>query len=507
MLRFLTPNDVAAFMPAGRRFFGSDRRAPLRRALARAGQFGPGQAAGRFFPIACVSLEITQRCNLDCSLCYLSDKAELAHDAPLPVLFDRISMIESHYGWRTAVQISGGDPTLRSIEDLEAICRELARRRMWSCLMTNGIKASREMLVRLRKAGLNDVAFHVDLTQERAGYATEKALNAVRDAYIARARGTGLRVLFNTTVYDGNLGELPMLAEYFKRRARDVALASFQLQADTGRGVLRARDDEVSQASVMGALERGVGARLDFDVAGVGHSDCNRYATALVAGDKALSALSNRALFEEIAPELDAAATRRGAYLWAWPSIWRLARKRPRLAWRAARHAVGLIWRLKGELLRTLPRNLMRGRIGVERVSFLVHNFMDARKLERARCESCVFMVMTERGPLSMCVHNARRDHHLFTPALMETPEGLRWWRADTGELSETPEAPEAMSLEAYLAAAPRKRLKGRLRAAADDRRSKGAAARCDATQNGAAQSDAAQNDAAQTDAAQTDAA
>ncbi|MFY2824437.1 hypothetical protein [Ruegeria sp. MALMAid1280] len=69
---------------------------------------------------------------------------------------------------------------------------------MRSCLMTNGIRASRALLTRLAAAGLDDVAFHVDMTQDRNGFLE---LNTVRRAYIRRARGLGLRILFNTTVY------------------------------------------------------------------------------------------------------------------------------------------------------------------------------------------------------------------------------------------------------------------------------------------------------------------
>ncbi|MEM1314851.1 MAG: radical SAM protein, partial [Pseudomonadota bacterium] len=62
---------------------GAPAAAPLRAALERQGRFGAGQLAGRLFPIACVALEVTQRCNLDCSLCYLSDLAEATPDIPL----------------------------------------------------------------------------------------------------------------------------------------------------------------------------------------------------------------------------------------------------------------------------------------------------------------------------------------------------------------------------------------------------------------------------------------
>ena len=94
-------------------------------------------------------------------------------------------------------------------------------------------------------------------------------------------------------------------------------------------------------------------------------------------------------------------------------------------------------------------------------MSILVHNFMDATKLDQARCESCVFMVATENGPLSMCVHNAERDAHIFAPARMDTPDGPKWWDAESGILKAAPE----LAQTAKTAPMPRKRLKGRMRA------------------------------------------
>ncbi len=452
-------DDIVDLAPAGRRFTGADRRAPLRKALKRWGQYGPGQTAGRFYPMACVALEVTQRCNLDCALCYLSDSAEMVHDVPLPVLYERIAMLESHYGPKTSIQITGGDPTLRSAEDLEAICRHIRARGMRSCLMTNGIRASRDLLARLAAAGLDDVAFHVDLTQERKGYPTEASLNTVREAYIARARGLGLRILFNTTVFEGNLAEIPVIAGFFRAHAAALTLVSFQLQADTGRGVLRERHGAVTRESVMAAISDGMGTTFDFDVAAVGHEACNRYASVLVAGDEAISALGNPALFQEVFKALEEAERLCGGYLLRRKTIPRAALRNPWLTLRMLGHGLKLIWRLRGGL------RASRGR--VHRLSVHVHNFMDASRLERDRCDSCVFMVATEDGPLSMCVHNARRDHHLLAPARVETADGIRWWSAATGRLTETPEAAEIPEI-------PAKRRKGRLRAATLPARSKG---------------------------------
>lgn len=444
--------SVPELKPRGRCFQGTDQRAPLIEGLIKAGEYSANQVAGRFFPTACVALEVTQRCNLDCTLCYLSDRAEMTHDVPMPLLLQRIGMIESHFGPRTNVQITGGDPTLRPIDDLVILCQEIRKRGMKSCLMTNGIKASREMLSRLAEAGLDDVAFHVDLTQERKGYLTEVSLNTLRDTYIERARGLGLRILFDTTVFDGNLSEVPALGRYFRSRAEDITLTSFQLQADTGRGVLRERDDVVSQQSVRRLLEKGFGAELGFDIASVGHSECNRYAAVLVAGEVAAPAFADAGLFKTLVAALEHHEDRIDGHLPLRVTLPKVLRRHPGLALKLGWMGLKTFWRLRRGLVATKGR--------AHRMSVLIHSFMDAEKLDSARCESCVFMVATGQGPLSMCVHNAQRDAHLFAPSQVTTPEGEKWWSAATGRMTDQPEM-------ALPDAAPFKRLKGRQRAEA----------------------------------------
>ncbi len=444
----LRPTEIDAFRPAGRRFEGADRRAPLRAALARWDQLGPGQTAGRFWPMACVALEVTQRCNLDCTLCYLSEAAEALHDVPLTLLVERLDAIHSHYGPGTSIQITGGDPTLRPTDDLEALCREIRARGMRSCLMTNGIRATRALLRQLRAAGLDDIAFHVDLTQERRGYRTEADLDALREDYLARARGLGLRVLFNTTVFAGNLDEIAHLARFFRRHAREIAFVSFQLQADTGRGSLRERAPVVTREAVMAGLEAGFQAPIDFDVVGVGHAACNRHGSLLVAGDIAVSPLRNHRLVHRVLAAFDQVERRADRdYIRVGPTALRLVLRRPGLALAVLAEGLGLLWSLRHGLAAS------RGR--VHRLSLFVHDFMDADDLQRDRCESCVFMVATQEGPLSMCLHNARRDAHLLQPALVETDAGRRWWNAATGDLQPTPGPTPAPAV-------PAKRRKGR---------------------------------------------
>ena len=382
--------------------------AELRERLARNGLWQPQQMGGRRWRIGCVSLEVTQRCNLDCTLCYLSEHAEAVPDLPMAEIFRRIDMIHAHYGDGTDVQISGGEPTLRDRRELAAIVRRITSLGMRSSLFTNGIRASRALLAELAEAGLTDVAFHVDSTQRRKGYASEADLNALRDEYLDRVRGLPLAVFFNTTVHDGNLHELPMLAAYFVSRADRVRMASLQLQADTGRGVFGARGSAVTVEGVIARVHKGIGAPLSFDAFLLGHPDCNRYSAALVVGGRVHDALADAAFVTEFMRRTAEARIDRATPFAGALSLLRATLGAPGLALRGAAWLARLLWHAKWDLLRA------RGK--VHKLSFFLHNFMDARGLDPARVESCVFMAATEHGPMSMCAYNARREELLPAP-------------------------------------------------------------------------------------------
>ncbi|MGH8761167.1 MAG: radical SAM protein, partial [Burkholderiales bacterium] len=295
----MTPEDIRAWQPYP---LVNDGQTPMQRArvrLEKANQWTPWQMMGRRFPIGCVALEITQRCNLDCTYCYLSESSEALKDIPLEEVYRRIDLIHAHYGDRTDVQVTGGEPTLRKRDELIAIVRYIRQKNMRSSLFTNGIKATRDLLEELCEAGLEDVAFHVDMTQGRKGYRNEVELNDIRQNYIERARGLPLSVFFNTTVCPGNFHEVPDLVKFFVRHCDVVRLAAFQTGADSGRGTERERV-AVTPDTVQQAIERGTGVPLRSDVAASGHRDCNRYLFALVIAGRVYDGFANAALVQKV---------------------------------------------------------------------------------------------------------------------------------------------------------------------------------------------------------------
>lgn len=68
-------------------------------------------------------------------------------------------------------------------------------------------------------------------------------------------------------------------------------------------------------------------------------------------------------------------------------------------------------------------------------------------------------MVMTAEGPLSMCVHNAKRDAYLLAPIAMNNGDGNQWWSPVSGQLSADRPASLRVALD-------RKTARGRSRAA-----------------------------------------
>ncbi|MEM9762191.1 MAG: radical SAM protein [Pseudomonadota bacterium] len=385
------------------------RTSPLRAALERHGQFGAAQLGGRLFPVACVALEVTQRCNLDCTLCYLSDLAETVPDVPLKTLLARIDEIHARFGPHINVQVTGGDPTLRPIADLEAILERIRALGMRSALFTNGIKADRSMLERLVAAGLNDVSFHVDTTQNRRGYHDEASLNEIRANYLQRVAGLGLRVNFNTTLHAGNMNDVSRLLGWFIANAAWINLASFQMQAETGRGVAGARDDSVTRERLTGMIDEATGGAADFDVFAIGHRDCNLHCSILVAGRSQTPLYGDQRFFRALFALLAAEAAEA-------PADWNDDRTTMRRALRTVLLRpnlwLGALRALRASLVPLLPA-MIRGH-QPHRLSLFVHNFMGAEALDRARCESCVFLTMTEKGPLSMCALNADRDAYLL---------------------------------------------------------------------------------------------
>lgn len=396
-----------------------------RSAMVETGQWNSRQMMGRRFAVGCVALEITQRCNLDCSACYLSEHSEAVRDLPLEEVFRRVDMIRETYGPDTDVQVTGGDPTLRNRDELIAIVRYIRHCGMRATLFTNGIRARRDLLVDLSAAGLTDVAFHVDLTQRRPGYETEQDLNRLRLEYIERVRGLPLAIYFNTTVFAGNFDQVPDVVAFFVTHSDAVRVASFQPEARTGRGLQDGRSPAINVATVIAKIAAGSGASLRFDTLRVGHDLCNRIAIALVADGTAIDVLDHPQLVEEALALTASTAFPRDNPRAAFGAFLRAVMRSPAFIYRALPWLAGKLWRHKTALLRSGGQ--------VNKLTFYIHNFMDACALDPERLRACVFTAATDLGPVPMCQHNAQRDETILRPIRISSGAGEQYWNPITG--------------------------------------------------------------------------
>ncbi|QUJ66957.1 radical SAM protein [Photobacterium sp. GJ3] len=390
--------------------------ADMRNTLKRLGLWHHNQQLGRRWAVGCVALEITQRCNLDCSLCYLSEHSQAVQDIPLEEIKRRIDAIYTWYGEGTDVQVTGGDPTLRDPDELELIVRWIAEKKMRPTLMTNGIRASRALLTKLCEAGLVDVAFHVDTTQGYKKYPDEVSLNQLRARYLERVAGLPLTVMFNTTIHPGNIKQIPDLMHFFARHAQQIRTVSFQLEADTGRGV-HSVENQLSRDTVLALINSACASPLNYQAAEIGHPDCNRYALTLVVNGKIWNFYDDSALTGDVLRHSTALLWHRNQPLRSMLGFMKWLCFNPKLAVRLTRWALKKAWQMRRDLF------ACRGKIST--LSVFTHSFMPGDCLDCERVEACSFMTMTRDGPVSMCVLNAERDRYIYQPVQLSSG---KWW-------------------------------------------------------------------------------
>lgn len=373
------------------------------------------QFLGRRSVIGCVALEITQRCNLDCTLCYLSEYSESIPDIPIEHIKARLDTIKRVYGVHTNVQITGGDPTLRDRKELVEIVRYCASIGLFPALFTNGIRASRDMLRELADVGLVDVAFHVDLTQERKGFKTEMELCSVREKYLERARDLGISIIFNTTVHDANVREVPELARWFRDHAGTLGMASFQLQADTGRGYLRQRDEDlISKERIQRLIEQGVGTSLSWDGVLIGHPECHNVAYTLSAPGKTVDLLDDQTIAGDWMSDFGEVVIDRTRPVESAINMVKSAfSTKPQWIKRSGKWIAKKVVDFGPAYVRAKLAGAHAGKL-----SFFIHNFQDAKNLDQCRIDNCSFHAVTDTGGVSMCAFNAERDDFIIPPWL-----------------------------------------------------------------------------------------
>jgi organic radical activating enzyme len=171
-------------------------------------------------------LEPTSKCNLYCDGCYR--KNENAHKSLKTIeeelnLFTKLRKCDG-------VSIAGGDPLTHP--EIVEIVRMVKAKGLKPILNTNGLALTKELLWKLKKAGIYGFTFHVDSKQSRPGWKnkTEIELNELRYYYASMLAEEGnISCAFNSTVYEDTMQFVPELVKWGQKHIDIVQVMVFIL--------------------------------------------------------------------------------------------------------------------------------------------------------------------------------------------------------------------------------------------------------------------------------------
>lgn len=172
-------------------------------------------------------LEVTQRCNLSCPVCFASSEGKKGIDPGLDVIESWYERVMTASG-NCNIQLSGGEPTIRN-DVVEIVA--LGRKKGFSFIQlnTNGLRlaADPNHAQRLQDAGLSSVFLQFDGTEGEIHKKLrgKDLVDEKRKAIEACAR-SGIGVVLVPTIVpginDGNIGEIIKQAMAYAPEVRGV---------------------------------------------------------------------------------------------------------------------------------------------------------------------------------------------------------------------------------------------------------------------------------------------
>lgn len=169
-------------------------------------------------------LEVTNRCNLNCPVCYMDANTGPAVIPDQDEIRRRLKLLLGSEASPPSLNITGGEPTTRKdLVDLVSMAHSLGFRDL--TISTNGIVLSRRpsLLTDLASAGLTEVAISLDGLSDRVFMKTRGArLFGMKVRAIDAALAAGLSVTVSATLVRGvNMDQIGDLIRFAKKRHLD----------------------------------------------------------------------------------------------------------------------------------------------------------------------------------------------------------------------------------------------------------------------------------------------
>ena len=247
--------------------------------------------------ICCVLLEVTQRCNLHCPVCFAS--AGGVSEDPL------LSEIESWYeellkaGGPFNIQLSGGEPTMR--DDLADIIR-LGKKKGFTYfqLNTKGLRIAEDLeyLQGLVEAGLKNVFLQFDgLTEQPYEILRGKPLLDVKKKAIENCRKAKVGLTLVPTVAPGvNDNQVGDILKYAMQNMPVVRGVHFQPVSYFGRCDLEQNEQRITIPDMLRYMEEqtdGMVQQADFLGGGAENSYCSFHGNFMQMPDGSVKAIKS----------------------------------------------------------------------------------------------------------------------------------------------------------------------------------------------------------------------
>lgn len=172
-------------------------------------------------------LEPTSKCNLYCEGCYR--KNEKDGHKPFEEIKKDLDVFTS-LRRSDGISIAGGDPLTHP--DILDIVAEIKRRNLKPIINTNGLALTKDLLKKLKKAGVFGFTFHIDSKQNRPGWKgkNEIELNELRYQFAKMLADEGnISCAFNSTVYDDTKHFIPAILDWAHKNIDLVQVVVFIL--------------------------------------------------------------------------------------------------------------------------------------------------------------------------------------------------------------------------------------------------------------------------------------
>lgn len=370
-------------------------------------------------PAGLAILEITERCNLTCPMCYAySSPAE--RDYSLEEIETRLDQLIAVEGKGISLQLSGGEPSVR--KDLEQIAALVQRKGFGHLeMVSNGIRLAREpdFADKLVDWGFTSVYLQFDSTRpaDIVKLRGEDLWN-VREQAIAALERVKLPSTLAVSLYDGlNTDQVQQVIDFAWRHPDTVCAIAFQAATPFGRFEVengQSNPRKLRMPEILQLIEEqtGIPQRLFFPV-GEGSPLCNAFTLLKHTKDGYKPIAPNftlREFLEVIGPRPNM-------------TLRMLTRGRTAVLPQLVSNIGGSL-----KLMKTLwPHIGTDPSFWTSRktLTLFVKPFMDESDLDMSRIERCCFHNASPRGVMSFCALNARMrpaQPHAQESAFMPLP-------------------------------------------------------------------------------------